>query len=68
MKKLVLLNIQININGKGNINTQTIGIAHEFGHVLLYMRGLPHSHGKPGVDSFIFSRVNLISKRLGYDY
>lgn len=61
-------NIQIIINGKGNLNAQSIGIAHEFGHILLHLRGLPSAHYQPGVDSFVFGRATMMSKRLGYDY
>lgn len=69
IKRSLNKNIQININGCGNnINAQSIGIAHEFAHVLLYLRGLPSAHGKPGVDDFVFGRATLMSKRLGYDY
>ena len=60
--------IQIIINGKGNINAQSIGIAHEFGHVLLHLRGLPSGHSQPGVDSFVYGKTSMMSKRLGYDY
>ena len=61
-------NIQIIINGKGNINAQSIGLAHEFGHVILYMRDLPSGHGQLGVNDFVYERASLMSKRLGYDY
>ena len=62
-------NIQIIINGKGNLNHQTVGISHEFGHVILYLRGLPYGHNQPGVDEFIYDeRATKMSKRLGYDY
>lgn len=61
-------NIQININGKGSIDARTIGLAHEFGHVLLYMQGLPTGHRHPGVDSFVYGKATLMSRRLGYDY
>ena len=61
-------NIQININGKSrNINHQTIGIGHEFGHVILFLRGKKYSHPNHDVDSFINRRVNILKKRLGYD-
>jgi len=43
-------------------------IAHEFGHVLLYLRGLPYGHTQPGVDSFIGRRNSAMLKRLGYDF
>lgn len=52
----------------GNINAQSIGIAHEFAHVLLYLRGKPSGHGEPGVDEFVYGRATMMSKRLGYDY
>ena len=61
-------NIQININGKSrNINHQTIGIGHEFGHVVLFLRVRNYSHPDRDVDSFIDIRVNTLKKRLGYD-
>ena len=61
-------NIQININGRGNINAQSIGIVHEFGHVILHLRRLPSGHRQSGVDSFVYGRASMMSKRLGYDY
>lgn len=67
-KQSVNDNIQIIINGKGSLNARSIGIAHEFGHVLLYLRGLPSSHGQTGVDTFVYGRASMMSKRLGYDY
>ena len=42
-------------------------MAHEFGHVILYLRGMPSGHGDPGVDDFVYSRASAMSKRLGYD-
>ena len=60
--------IHIIINSKGNINQRTIGIVHEFGHVILYLRGLPYQHPNLMVDRFIYSRSSTMSKRLGYDY
>lgn len=61
-------NIKVIINAKGNQNHRTVGTAHEFGHVLLYMRGLPYQHNQPGVDAFIYRRSGAMSKRLGYDF
>ena len=61
-------NVQIIINGKGSLNQRTVGVAHEFGHVVLYLRGLPFSHGQKGVDPFVYGRSSFMSKRLGYDY
>ena len=61
-------NVQVIINGKGLLNHRTFGIAHEFGHVLLYLRGLPYGHTQPGVDSFIGKRNAAMLKRLGYDF
>ena len=43
-KKSTNNNVQIIINKKGTLNHRTVGIAHEFGHVLLYLRGLPFGH------------------------
>ena len=40
-KKSVGKNVEVIINGKGNINHRTVGIAHEFGHVILYL-GINH--------------------------
>ena len=37
-------NVRININAMGNINQRSCGIAHEFGHVILFFKGQPHSH------------------------
>ena len=61
-------NVQIIINAKGSLNHRTVGIAHELGHVILYLRGLPFSHNQPGVDNFTGERATEMSKRLGYDY
>ena len=44
------------------------GIAHEFGHVILHLQGLPSGHGRPGVNPFVYGRSSMMSKRLGYDY
>lgn len=38
-------NIQVIINGKSLINHRTVCIAHEFGHVLLYLNNLPLAMG-----------------------
>ena len=59
-------NIRININAHGNINQQSCGIAHEFGHVILFLRGQPHSHSNNG--DFIYGRQWNVMKRFGYDY
>lgn len=59
-------NIRININGRGNLNQRSCGIAHEFAHVILYLNGLPHSHGNNG--KFIYERQWNVMKRFGYDY
>ena len=40
--------VQIVINANGNLNHRTVGIAHEFGHVVLYLRGTYYSHNQPG--------------------
>jgi hypothetical protein len=62
-------NVQIIINGKGSLNHRTVGMAHEFGHVILYLRGLPYSHVISGVDAFIYDmRAIPMSRRLGYDF
>jgi hypothetical protein len=61
-------NIQIIINTNGSQNHQTVGLAHEFGHAILYLRKLPHTHGSEGVDPFIYSRALEMSQRLGYDF
>jgi hypothetical protein len=55
-------------NGKGKPNHITVGIAHEFGYVILYLRRLPYGHGQSGVDDFVYGRATIMSKRLGYDY
>ena len=60
--------IHIVINAKGRLNHRTIGLAHEFGHVLLFLRGKPYQHPNPEADSFIYGRATMMSKRLGYDY
>ena len=50
-----------------SLNHRSVGMAHEFGHVILYLRGMPSGHGDPGVDDFVYSRASAMSKRLGYD-
>ena len=67
-KKSTNNSVQILINSNGNLNHRTVGIAHEFGHVILYLRNLPFSHTQPGVDVFINKRATSMSKRLGYEY
>ena len=59
-------NIRININALGNINQRSCSIAHEFGHVILYLNGLPHSHSNNA--DYIFGRQWNVMKRFGYDY
>ena len=59
-------NIRININVLGNINQRSCGIAHEFGHVILYLKGLPHSHSYNS--DFIYGRQWNVMKRFGYNY
>jgi RHS repeat-associated protein len=61
-------NVQMIINGKGSLNHRTVGIAHEFGHVVLFLKGLPYGHGQPGVNDFVYDRATIMSKRLGYDF
>ena len=61
--------VQVIINKNGTLNHRTVGIAHEFGHVILYLRNVPFSHGQPGVNNFIYNKgADVMSKRLGYDY
>ena len=59
-------NIQIIVNSWGNLNQQTVGLVHEFAHVILFLRKQPFSH--PYGDDFIYDRTKKISRRLGYDY
>ena len=59
-------NIRININALGNINQRSCSIAHEFGHVIPYLNGLPHSHSNNA--DYIFGRKWNVMKRFGYDY
>lgn len=67
-KKSIGRNVEIIINGKGSVNHRTVGIAHEFGHVILYLRNKPFGHRQQGVDEFVYGRSTLMSKRLGYDF
>jgi RHS repeat-associated protein len=62
-------NIQIILNGNGNLNHRAVGVAHEFGHVVLYLRKLPYRHGEKGVGRAIYiDREDVVKKRLGYDF
>ena len=47
-------NIQIVINSLCDVNQRTRGLAHEFGHVLLYLLGLPY--GESGNEQFLDMR------------
>ncbi len=60
--------IQIIINAAGNLNHRTVGVAHEFAHVVLFLMGKPFGHRQPGVDEFIYGRTKHMSRKLGYDY
>ena len=55
-------------DGKGSLNQKTVGVAHEFAHVVLYLRNFPFGHRQPNVDNFVYGRSTFISKKLGYDY
>lgn len=59
-------NIRVNLNALGNINQRSCGIAHEFGHVVAYLYGQPHSHSNNA--DFIYRRQWNVMKRFGYDY
>ena len=59
-------NVQVIINGKGTLNQRAVGLAHEFGHVILYLRDLPFGHGQKGVDAFVYGRNDNMMRRLGY--
>ena len=61
-------NIQITINAKGTYNHQYVGLAHELGHIILYLQGSAFSHGQIGVDAAITLRENQLKDKLGYDY
>ena len=61
-------NVTIILNSNGTLNHQTVGMAHEFGHVVLFLHGKSFGHSQPGVDKFIYRRATYMSKRLGYDY
>ena len=61
-------NIQVNINGFATLNQRSVGIAHEFAHIVLFLRHLPHGHTEQGVDDFIYKRQWNVMKRFGYDF
>ena len=44
-------NVQVIINKNGSLNHRTVGLAHEFAHVILYLRNKPFGHTQPGVDT-----------------
>lgn len=62
-------NIHVIINSSSyNYKHQAVGLAHEFSHVILYLRGLPYRHDMGGpADVFIYNRAKMMSRRLGYD-
>ena len=59
--------IHIYINAKGSLNAQTVGLSHEFGHVVLYLLGRPYQHPEADTEIYI-RRANKMLTRLGYDY
>ena len=60
-------NINVIINENTTLNQKTVGIAHEFSHVLLFVMGLPFRHGDSNADIYIENRSKYMSRRLGYD-
>ena len=58
----------ITINAKGTYNHQYVGLAHELGHIILYLQGSAFGHGQIGVDAAITLRENQLKDKLGYDY
>lgn len=66
LKKSANKNIRININSMGNINQRSCGMAHEFGHVITYLNGQPHSHSNNA--DYIYGRQWNVMKRYGYEY
>lgn len=63
-------NIQVILNANGTLPQRAVGAAHEFGHVVLYLRtgGKVWKHGQPGVNMEINNRATTVSKRLGYGF
>lgn len=61
-------NIQIQINQAGNLAQRAVGVAHEFGHVVLFLNNQPYQHWKGNVEQEINKRTRIVKKRLGYDY
>src|SRR5690606_16283636 len=59
-------NIQVILNKKGTLNHRAIGVAHEFTHVVLHLKGLPDAH--PQADKAIEIRTKEVKQRLGYDH
>ena len=53
-------------NGDTIINQRSCGIAHEFGHVITYLNGQPHSHSNNA--DYIYGRQWTVMKRYGYEY
>ena len=66
LKRSMNENVRININNLTTVNQRSCAIAHEFGHVVLYLKGLPHSH-QANAD-FIYGHEWNVMKLLGYDY
>jgi hypothetical protein len=61
-------NIQVIINSKGTNNHRTIGINHEFWHVISFLRRLPYTDGDPEFDKSLKIRELKMRRRLKYDY
>ena len=59
-------NLQIIINAQGTLNQRVVGLAHEFGHIVLYLRtnGNVFRHVQNGVNNQINIRVDQITNKL----
>ncbi|MEA4974256.1 MAG: hypothetical protein VB046_00805, partial [Paludibacter sp.] len=59
-------NLQIIINAQGTLNQRVVGLAHEFGHIVLYLRtnGQVFRHGQNDVNNQINIRIDQITNKL----
>jgi RHS repeat-associated protein len=59
-------NLQVIINSRGNMRQRAVGAAHEFGHIVLYLRsgGKIYRHGQEGVNNEINKRIEKMINKI----